>query len=392
MSIVDRWLLPDGVEDILPTQAAELELIRRRLLDLYASWGYQYVIPPMVEFLESLLTGSGRDLDLKTFKVIDLVSGRTMGIRADLTPQVARIDAHSLNRSGAARLCYAGTVLHSKADNMLVSRTPVKVGAELFGESNRDGDLEIVSLMIESFRTLGIEGVHLELGDVSIFHQLVGLAGLGEQAQEELFALVQRKAFAELSQAIGRLEIEELLGNLLRQLPSLCGDSSVLAKSKDLFSDYPSILDRLENLEWLVEGLLSRFPDIKIYCDLSELRGYNYHTGIVFAAYVGHSGQALAKGGRYDHIGEVFGRRRGATGFDVVLNGLSGSPELTPDKKKTVIALKNNEATEQSRWEKVQSLREQGYIVIESGDLLEEFDFELVYESTEWHLRKVEHE
>lgn len=391
MNIVDRWLLPDGVEDILPAQARELEQIRRRLLDLYTAWGYQYVIPPMVEFLESLLTGTGRDLDLKTFKVIDLVSGRTMGIRADLTPQVARIDAHSLNRSGTVRLCYAGTVLHSKADNMLVSRTPVKVGAELFGESNRDGDLEIVSLMMESLKVLGIEGVHLELGDVSIFHQLVEIACLGEQAQEELFALVQRKAFAELNQVIEKLDIDAVIGNLLRQLPSLCGDASVLLKSKTVFSDYPSILDRLENLQWLIEGLLGRYPDIEIYCDLSELRGYNYHTGIVFAAYVGESGQVLAKGGRYDHIGEVFGRRRGATGFDVVLNNLDGCTNLAWDKKKSVIALKNREATEQSRWEKIQILRSDGYIVVESGDLREEFDFELVYDTDEWQLRKLNH-
>lgn len=391
MSIVDRWLLPDGVEDILPAQARELELIRRRLLDLCASWGYQYVIPPMVEFLESLLTGTGRDLDLKTFKVTDLVSGRTMGIRADMTPQIARIDAHSLNLSGTVRLCYAGTVLHSKADNMLVSRTPVKVGAELFGESNRDGDLEIVSLMIESLRALGIEGMHLELGDVSIFHQLVNMADLGEGAQEELFALVQRKAFAELSQAIEKLDVDAVVADLLRRLPSLCGDDSVLRQSKAIFSNYPVILDRLENLEWLVEGLLSRFSDIEIYCDLSELRGYNYHTGIVFAAYVGHSGQALAKGGRYDHIGEVFGRRRGATGFDIVLNDLSAGAGLAREKKKTVIALKNRQATEQSRWEKVQSLRSEGYIVIESGDLREEYDFELVYDTNEWKLKKIDH-
>ncbi|MCH7743231.1 MAG: ATP phosphoribosyltransferase regulatory subunit, partial [Proteobacteria bacterium] len=187
MNRVDRWLLPDGIEDILPAQAQELELIRRRLLDLYASWGYEYVIPPMVEFLESLLTGTGHDLDLKTFKVTDLVTGRTMGIRADMTPQVARIDAHSLNRTGPVRLCYAGTVLHSQADNMLASRTPIKVGAELFGDPDRQGDLEIVSLMIESLKVLGMEAVHVELGDVSIFRQLVEAAGLEERATEELF-------------------------------------------------------------------------------------------------------------------------------------------------------------------------------------------------------------
>lgn len=389
MSVVDRWLLPDGIEDILPAEAGELELIRRCLLDLYASWGYQYVIPPLVEFLESLLTGTGRDLDLKTIKAIDLVSGRTMGIRADMTPQVARIDAHSLNRSGTVRLCYAGTVLHSRADSMLVSRTPIKVGAELFGESTREGDLEIVSLMVESLSKLGIDGIHLELGDVSIFHQLVEISGIGEQVQEELFALVQRKAFAELDLTIEKQDIDAAVASLLKQLPSLCGDDSVLADSKTIFSDYPNIIDRLENLQWLVQGLSGRFPDIEIYCDLSELRGYNYHTGIVFAAYVGHSGQALAKGGRYDHIGEVFGRRRGATGFDVVLNNLQGVAELTGDRKKSVIVLKNDGAGDQSRWEEIQGLRDEGYVVLESGDPREEFDFELVHEKGGWQLRKI---
>lgn len=387
MNRVDRWLLPDGIEDILPAQAQELELIRRRLLDLYASWGYEYVIPPMVEFLESLLTGTGHDLDLKTFKVTDLVTGRTMGIRADMTPQVARIDAHSLNRTGPVRLCYAGTVLHSQADNMLASRTPIKVGAELFGDPDRQGDLEIVSLMIESLKVLGMEAVHVELGDVSIFRQLVEAAGLEERATEELFYLVQRKSFAELTKLVGELAIDHHIGDLLQLLPSLCGDDSVLARSKEIFMGHPIILNRLENLEWITRGISERFDQVEIYYDLSELRGYNYHTGIVFAAYVGPPGQAVAMGGRYDHIGEVFGRRRGATGFDVHLKGLPGKVRQLVEKKQVVVAAESVEATAKARWRKIQALRQEGFIVIESGESAENFDFELVDDAGEWQLR-----
>ena len=389
MNIVDRWLLPDGVEDILPAQAQELESIRRRLLDLYASWGYEYVIPPMVEFLESLLTGTGHDLDLKTFKVIDLVSGRTMGIRADMTPQVARIDAHSLDRTGPVRLCYAGTVLHSQADSMLASRTPIKVGAELFGDSDREGDLEIVSLMIESLKVLGMDAVHVELGDVSIYRQLVEAAGLEESATEEMFSLVQRKSFAELTRLVEKLAIDPQMGDLLQQLPSLCGDRTLLARSKEIFAAYPVIMDRLENLEWITQGVCERFANVEIYYDLSELRGYNYHTGIVFAAYSGRSGQAVAMGGRYDHIGEVFGRRRGATGFDVHLKGLPGKVTRLVHKKQTVLATESVGATAGSRWQKIQALREDGFIVIESGESASDFDFELIYDAGDWQLRSL---
>jgi ATP phosphoribosyltransferase regulatory subunit len=388
MSIVDRWLLPDGIEDILPSEARDLEAIRRRLLDLYSTWGYQYIIPPMIEFLESLLTGTGSDLDLETFKVTDLVSGRTMGIRADMTPQVARIDAHSLNQSGPVRLCYAGTVLQSRADNMLASRTPIKVGAELFGESGRVSDLEIVSLMIESLKVLGIDDIHIELGDVSIFRQLVDAANLEEQVQGELFELVQRKAFAELKDTIDELDLDDEIGSLIKEVPSLCGHD-VLSRATDMFKNHDSIVSRLENLRWITDGVRSRFPDVDIYYDLSELRGYNYHTGIVFAAYVGNSGRTIAKGGRYDHIGEVFGRSRGATGFDVNLKSLASQTAAFVDERKVVLTTASEDVTETKRWSKIQSLREEGYIVIESGESSDSHDFELIYTSGEWRLQEI---
>jgi ATP phosphoribosyltransferase regulatory subunit len=388
MSIVDRWLLPDGIEDILPSEARDLEAIRRRLLDLYSTWGYQYIIPPMIEFLESLLTGTGSDLDLETIKVTDLVSGRTMGIRADMTPQVARIDAHSLNKSGTVRLCYAGTVMQSRADNMLASRTPIKVGAELFGESGRVSDLEIVSLMIESLKVLGIDDIHIELGDVSIFRQLVDAANLEEPVQSELFELVQRKAFAELKDIVDELDLDADIGSLIKEVPSLCGHD-VLANATELFKNHPSIVSRLENLQWITDGVRSRFPDVDIYYDLSELRGYNYHTGIVFAAYVGNSGRTIAKGGRYDHIGEVFGRRRGATGFDVNLKSLASQTTAFVDSRKVVLTTVSEDVTEKERWDKIQSLREEGFIVVESGESSDNHDFELIYMSGEWRLQEI---
>ena len=235
MSSNIRWLLPDGVDEVLPPDALNLEFIRRRLLDLYGSWGYEYVIPPMIEFLESLLTGSGSDLDLKTFKVTDQISGRTLGIRADITPQVARMDAHSLNQTGITRLCYAGTALQTKPENMLASRAPLKLGAELFGSPGPDGDLEIVSLMIESLRTLGVTAIHLELGDVGIFRELMRNVELAEKDENALFDLIQQKSVASLKVQAGQLGLPAKLCEQLVTLPTLCGTSAIIEDALELF-------------------------------------------------------------------------------------------------------------------------------------------------------------
>ena len=384
MSIVDRWLLPDGVEDVLPDTARKLEQARRTLLDRYDSWGYEYVIPPMLEFLDSLLTGTGQDLNLKTLKVTDLVSGRTMGVRADMTPQVARIDAHSLNRKGVVRLCYAGTVVHSKADNMLASRTPLHVGAELFGSTGQQADLEIVSMMVDSLASLGVQDVHLELGDVSIFRMLTQDLALAEVARDELFEMIQRKAFHELDAALQSLNLAEETRDQIRQLPMLCGDIGVLDRANDMFKGRSDILARIENLRSVGEALKRRFDDIDLYFDLSELRGYDYHTGIVFAAYTGGSERAVAIGGRYDDIGEVFGRKRGATGFTVRLMDLVHYvPELMPRAEKVVVESNEFDA---SLWSKVHELRANGYVVVESGEP-GQADHVLVKETGGWVLK-----
>ncbi|MCS5575744.1 MAG: ATP phosphoribosyltransferase regulatory subunit, partial [Pseudomonadales bacterium] len=239
MSIVDRWLLPDGVEDVLPPQAAHMERVRRRLLDLFSTWGYDYVIPPIIEYLESLLTGTGHDLDLKTLKVTDLLSGRTMGLRADITPQVARIDAHSLNHPGVVRLCYAGTVVHSQADGLLESRTPLSVGAELFGDSSNQADVEIVSLMIESLRSLGLEDIQVDLGDVAIYRQLVESLGLNPDQQEQMFAAVQMKSTREIATLSETLGLSADKTALLCTLPGLMGELSLLDQATRTFEAYP---------------------------------------------------------------------------------------------------------------------------------------------------------
>ncbi|MBL4679984.1 MAG: ATP phosphoribosyltransferase regulatory subunit [Pseudomonadales bacterium] len=386
MDIVDRWMLPDGVDEVLPPQAARLEKVRRKLLDGFESWGYDFVIPPMVEFLESLLTGTGSDLDLKTFKITDQISGRMMGVRADITPQVARIDAHSMNQDGDVRLCYAGTVLHAKADNMLASRTPISVGAELFSSTEGEGDLEIVSLMIQSIKGFISGSPHIELGDVGIFRELMEIVRLDQSDEDVLFELIQRKALPDLEEMIAKLDVEPNLAEILSALPNLCGNKSVLEEGRVLFADFPKILLRLENLQKVTTGVQQRFKEIDIYYDLSELRGYNYHTGIVFAAYLQSTGQRVAKGGRYDGVGEVFGRARCATGFDIDLKALAGLLEGKSTTSSKICVAKSA-LNEVDCWIKISELREQGNIVIESEACF--CDQRLVKENGEWVLEQL---
>jgi ATP phosphoribosyltransferase regulatory subunit len=386
MGIVDRWLLPDGVEDMLPSQAKRLEEVRRRLLDLFSTWGYEYVIPPMIEYLESLLTGTGGDLDLKTFKVVDFLTGRTMGVRADITPQVARIDAHSLNRDGVARLCYAGTVVQAQTDSMLASRTPLSVGAELFGDSTSKADTEIVSLMVESLKSLGFDAVHVDLGDVDIFRQLMLSFKLNADQQELLFEAVQRKSVAEISSHCATFCLSEADSLLLTQLPGLTGNDSVLERARSLFKAHKGIVASIDNLQQVADTIAGRFTDLDIYFDLSELRGYAYHTGIVFAAYVDGSRSVVAKGGRYDRIGDVFGREaRGATGFSIDVRSLTEKVVFPEESRKCIWIPEVPTGEEDSLWQQIQQLRVEGYIVVESGQP-DGFDHHLDFQDGQWQL------
>jgi len=328
----DRWLLPEGIEEILPPAAGRLDRLRRRLLDLYESWGYELVVPPLIEFLDSLLTGTGNDLALQTFKLTDQLSGRMMGVRADMTPQVARIDAHLLKRDGPARLCYMGTVLRTRADGFGGSRSPYQAGVELYGHRGHESDLEVLSLMLETLGVAGIDNAHLDLGHVAVFREIVLRAGLDREREALLFEALQRKALPEIRQRLAEWGLPAPHGRLLASLAELNGGPDVLDEAEILLAEGgDGVGAALATLRGLIEALRRQWPALPIHVDLSELRGYRYHTGAVFAAYVPGQGQAVAQGGRYDEIGQVFGRARPATGFSAdlaTLLRLSPPPEF----------------------------------------------------------------
>lgn len=318
----DRWLLPDGIEEILPDRALRIERLRRRLLDLYHTWGYDLVIPPLAEFTTALFSGAGSDLDLMTFKITDQLSGRMMGIRADITPQAARIDAHSLRREGPTRLCYAGQVLYTRPRNPLESRCPIQLGAELFGEAGLEADLEVIALLVETLRQTGVDRLQLDLGHVGIYRGLEHELGLDRDRKRELFELLQHKD-SSLGAWVMREVGDPRLARLLSALPDLCGGAGVLEQAQTVFADAPqAVCAALDQLRQVVERLHRQLPELDLFLDLGELRGYHYHTGIVFAAYCPASTAALGHGGRYDRVGAEFGRARPATGFGIDLGFL----------------------------------------------------------------------
>lgn len=320
----DSWLLPDGMEEILPVEAKHLENLRRKLLGLFACWGYDLVIPPFIDFLGSLLTGSGHDLDLQTFKLTDLISGEMLGLRADMTPQVARIDAHNLKHEWPTRLCYVGTILHTRGDPLEKTRSPMQIGAELYGHAGKESDVEVIRLMLEMLAITGLQNIHLDLGHVGIFRALSGQAGLNEHQESELFDVLQRKARPELQLLMESYVIDSDLKSMLLKLPELNGGKDTLIKARAvLLKANDEVKNALADLEAIAEKLATRFPLLPISFDLAELRGYHYHTGMVFAAFVPSVGREIARGGRYDNIGAVFGRARPATGFSADLKLLS---------------------------------------------------------------------
>ncbi len=319
----ERWLLPEGIEEVLPDRAWRLELLRRRLLDLFSTWGYELVLPPFIEYLESLLIGTGNDLDLQTFKLTDQLSGRMMGVRADMTPQVARIDAHHLKRVTPTRLCYLGTVLRTRPEGHGGSRSPLQVGAELYGHGGIESDVEVLRLMLATLQGAGLEQLYLDLGHVGIFRGLARQAGLAPAQEAQLFDALQRKSRPDIDVLLARLELADEVRQMLRQLAVLNGGEEALATARTVFrrasAEVHAALDNLEAIAAVVRNVL---PQVPLHFDLAELRGYHYHTGVVFAAYAPGSGQALAQGGRYDDIGRVFGHARPATGFSADLKTL----------------------------------------------------------------------
>ena len=321
MATLDRWLLPDGIEEVLPAEAARIETARRQVLDLFRNWGYELVITPHVEYLESLLTGAAQDLDLRTFKVTDPLSGRQMGFRADITPQVARLDAHTHRQEGPSRLCYAGSVLHARPAALSTSRSPIQIGAELYGDASTASDREIISLMLEVLELAGVAEVHMDLGHVGIYRGLARVAGLSGETEQQLFDALQRKAIDEVAALTAALPAAQAA--MLRALAELCGGREVLAQAREQLAAAPAdVLAALAELDEVASELSARYPALPLYFDLGELRGYHYHTGMVFAAFVPGVGQSIAQGGRYDDIGADFGRARPATGFSTDLKTL----------------------------------------------------------------------
>ncbi|NOS87856.1 MAG: ATP phosphoribosyltransferase regulatory subunit [Methylococcaceae bacterium] len=320
----DSWLLPDGIDEVLPAEAKHLENLRSKLLTLFSCWGYELVIPPFIDFLDSLLTGSGHDLDLQTFKLTDQISGKMLGIRADMTPQVARIDAHNLKHECPTRLCYVGTILHTRGDPLEKTRSPMQIGAELYGHQGAESDVEVICLMLETLALTGLLDVHLDLGHVGIYRALSKQAGLTVQQESELFDVLQRKARPELAELMESYAIAPDLKAILLKLPELNGSKELLAHAETLFAHaHADVKAALADLAAIAEQLAVRFPSLAISFDLAELRGYHYHTGIVFAAFIPSVGREIARGGRYDNIGAVFGRARAATGFSADLKLLS---------------------------------------------------------------------
>ncbi len=383
MTIADRWLLPDGVEELLPKDAAKVEHLRRQLLDLYASWGYELVIPPLLEYTESLLVGLGSDIDLQTFRVTDQLTGRMMGLRADITPQAARIDAHSLGRDGVTRLCYAGSVLHTRPKSPLASRSPIQLGAELYGDSSTDSDLEIISLMLQTLTVAGVQNLTLDLGHVGIYSAVV--SGLDDATEQRYFSILQRKAAAELQSLLGELPLDDKIKQALAALNELHGDASVLDRGRDALKAYPRAVAAIDALQQLANDVQARFPGVALYFDLAELRGYHYHTGAVFSALSSDCDRALASGGRYDDIGRVFGRARPATGFSIDLKALLA---LLPDTEACASILAPNSKDAQL-WHAVQALRAEGEKVVFAlpGDTqVPACTRELVFQDGEWQV------
>jgi ATP phosphoribosyltransferase regulatory subunit len=316
------WLLPESIDDVLPAEAAALETLRRTLLDHFAGRGYRLVRPPLVEHLESLLTGSGRDLDLETFKVVDPLSGRLLGVRADITPQVARIDAHLLNEPGATRLCYAGSVLRAVASGPGATREVVQVGAELFGVPGIDGDREVIELLVSSLTTAGLAELHLDLAHVGVYRALASAAGIAGNGDEGALFDALRTKDRPAVQALTRT-LPAAWRNAFDALPELYGPADeVLRAARAALPDIPSIANALAALAALAQSAAPLV--LALHIDLADLRGYHYHNGAIFSVFTAGEPNAVGRGGRYDGIGKAFGRARAATGFTLDLRQLAG--------------------------------------------------------------------
>jgi ATP phosphoribosyltransferase regulatory subunit len=358
------WALPENIEDLLPTDAAKLERLRRLALDTFASHGYELVMPPMLEYVESLLSGVGHDMDLATFKLVDQLSGRMMGLRADTTPQVARIDAHVLNRRGVTRLCYAGSVLHTRPSGLAKSRQPFQVGAELYGHAGLDADIEIQQLMLDALAALGVHAVRLDIGQPSLFRALADIAALTSEERETLFAAVSGKDSATLA-AFAATEVADAsvaaARGAIAKLPMLYGANAdeVIMHAHAVLPHTPKVTEALDQLRRVASHFSSQGLPVSV--DLGELGGFNYESGITFAAFADGASEAIARGGRYDDIGLVFGRARPATGFSMDLKSLLTLVTDAGPRPKRVLA---PASPDRAALEAMAAFRQQGYVVV----------------------------
>jgi ATP phosphoribosyltransferase regulatory subunit len=359
------WTLPEHLSDVLPAEAQRIEALRRRLLDTFRAHGYELVMPPLVEYLDSLLTGTGRDMDVQTFKLVDRLSGKTMGVRADITPQVARIDAHLLNRQGVTRLCYMGSVLHTLPEGVARSREPLQMGAEVYGHAGIEADIEMHRLVVETLRIVevdsGLSAMHVELGHVGVFKALCELAMLENDHSERIFSALQSKDSAELARQTASLN--SALAQAFCGLPSLCGGVEVLELAARILPQHANITAALNDLR----ALASATPaSLSLGIDLADVRGYHYHSGIVFAAYVPGMADAILRGGRYDEVGRAFGRARPATGFSMDLREVARVVEAAGGMQHVCIGILAPWLVEDALVETIAALRTQGEIVVQA--------------------------
>ncbi len=380
------WALPENIEDVLPAEALKLERMRRAALDLFAAHGYELVMPPLLEYVESLLSGVGHDMDLATFKLVDQLSGRMMGLRADTTPQVARIDAHVLNRKGVTRLCYAGSVLHTRPSGLGKSRQPFQVGAELYGHAGLDADIEVQQLMLDTLADVGVKAAKLDIGHSEIFRALVDAANVSADEREALFAAVTAKDVP-LLQTLADQHGGTIAG--LAALPSLYGDGheSVIARARKILPAGGRITRALDELERIARHFAAQ--GIVVSVDLSELGGFDYESGIAFAAYAEGAADAVARGGRYDDVGRVFGRARPATGFSMDLKALL---PLVPDATVVVSPVLAPQHPDAAARKVMKQLRAAGEVVITRLDNAPvECDRELKMIDGQWQVVSTKH-
>jgi len=373
-----RWLLPENISDILPLEARRVEELRRSLLDLYRGYGYELVIPPLIEYLDSLLTGTGSDLDLRMFKLTDQASGRLLGLRADATPQVARIDAHILNRKGVARLCYAGSVLHARPLHPLASREPLQVGAELYGMAGPEADAEVIELAVASLRLAGLSAVHLDLGHTAVVRALLDLAPPAPAAVDDLLAALSSKDEPWLRALVAGMPPNA--AEALLELVRLNGGAEVIERARARLPALPPIVAALDELE-----AIARNCGAEVSFDLADLHGYRYHNGVTFAVHVEGLPAAVLRGGRYDGIGKAFGRARPAVGFSIYLRDLARLGEAVSPR-----AILAPARPDPALRRLVRQLRDAGEVVVQAlpgeeeqaGDFV--FDREIAQQNGNW--------